>query len=144
MNEYSPVSEVPEQGTDSRRAKRKCVLVFLTIAICGGFLEGYLPENGFIPLWLIGLGMNIAGVVTAMVWCYLDAEERDFTISFRLSLLLFLMLIVGFPYYILKTRRNREAIIILGLAALFFVLFILFSEITYRIGLEVYYYRYGA
>jgi hypothetical protein len=142
MDECSAVGAVPAK-IDMRRGKRKCVLVYLTIAIIGGFLEGYLPEDGLIPFWLLELGMGLSSVITAMVWCYLDAEERGFTISFRLSLLLFLVLIAGFPYYVLKTRRNREALKTLGLAVLCLVLFLLFDEIAYRIGVEVYYLRWA-
>lgn len=143
MDESASVGEVSAEGADSRRAKRKCLIILLTIAVCGGFLEGYFPEDGFIPLWFLEIGMSLSTVIVAMVWCYIDAGERGFTISFRLSLLLFLLLIVGFLYYILKTRCNREAIKTLGLAALFCLLFYTLSEISYQLGIEVYW-RYGA
>lgn len=143
MDESTSVIEVSAEGTDSRRAKRKCLIVLLVIALCGGFLEGILPEDGFIPLWFLEIGMSLSTVIVAMVWCYIDAGERGFTISFRLSLLLFLLLIIGFPYYILKTRRNREALKTLGLAALFCLLFYTLSEIAYQLGIEAYW-RYVA
>ena len=120
----SQTGQVLDKRTDSQRAKRRCLILLLQIAGCGGFLLGVLPED--------------SGAIIVLVWCYMDAEERGFEISFRLALLILLLLIVGFPYYILRTRSNIPALKTLGLAVLFSALFLGLNTIAYELGFWIY------
>ena len=76
--------------------------------------------------------------IIILVWCYLDSEERKFTISRRLGILIFLIWIVGLSYYLSKTRNRRDALIALGLAALLFATAYGVNLLSYQIGCCIY------
>lgn len=128
------VAEHP--APDTQRPKRNCLIQIFAIMIAGGFMQGILPEDSNFSL--IEIVTIVLFTLMAMRWCYIDADERNFTISFRLSLLLFLLFLAGFPYYILKTRRNLDALIVMGVTFLIFVLASVLNEAAYALGVAIY------
>ena len=130
------------QLTDSRRSKRKCLIALVAIMTGFGLIAGMLPEDE-VTARLIECLMILAIAFVVLIWCHVDAGEQNFTISFRLSLLILLALIIGFPYYIFITRKNGPVLKTLILAALFFILLNVLNVIGYELGCMVYNARYG-
>ena len=136
VDDNTQVFESEPKPVDLRRAKRKCLVQLLAIMVVGGFMQGILPEEIAYPF--LEIVTDLIGVIMAMRWCYMDARERDYVISFRLSLLVFLLFIVGFPYYILKTRSNHQALKVIGLSVLIFLLAYVLNNVSYQIGCAIY------
>ncbi len=116
--------------------KRNCLIQLFAIGLFGGLVEGVWPQESVCPF--IEFATAIAGVIVIIRWCFLDARERDYPISFRLSLFLFLLLAAAFPYYILRTRQNRQALKVLGISALVFVFYCGLNSISYELGCMIY------
>ena len=116
-----------------RIPKRRCLVAILITVALYGFLAGALPEDsGFLFFFEIVISLVIAGTVVA--WCCIDSEQWDFTISKRLSIMLFLFWIVALPYYISMTRKGAACLKALGLAVLFVFLNICVLGVTGLIG----------
>ena len=133
------VGPTPQQrptNKDSRRIKRNCLILILAIMTIGGFLQGVFPENPEFPL--MGFITSVLAVIMAIRWCLWDAEERNFTVSFRLTLLLFFLFPLAFLYYVLRTRRNREALKVMGIGVGVFLLAAFLNGIAYALGCTVY------
>ena len=120
-----------------RIPKRKCLIAILIAVALYGFLGGILPEDsGFLLFFDIAVNIIVAAIVVA--WCHVDSEQWDFTISKRLSLMLFLLWIVAFPYYISMTRKGMACLKALGLTVLFVFLNIIVLGVTNVIGSLIY------
>lgn len=127
----------PNERTDAGKPKRKCLFLIVNASAMWGFLLGILPEespyaNAADLVYTLVLNIII------LVWCFLDSEERKFTISRRLGILIFLIWIVGLSYYLSKTRNRRDALVALGLASLFFATAYGVNLISYQIGCCIY------
>lgn len=120
---------------DLRRPKRNCLIQLFAIGLFGGFIQGIGLESIYM---IIEYVTGIAGTLMAIRWCYLDADERDVAISFRLSLLMLLLFVVGFPYYILKTRQNIQALKVLGIAFGIFVAYCILATLANELGCMIY------
>ena len=127
----------PNERTDTGKPKRNCLILIMIASAVWGGLIGLLPEESpyanVTDLFFAFL-LNII----ILVWCYLDSEERKFTISRRLGILIFLIWIVGLSYYLSKTRNRRDALIALGLAALLFATAYGVNLLSYQIGCCIY------
>lgn len=120
-----------------RIPKRRCLITILIAVALRGILVGVLPEDsGF--LFFSNIALNLIAVVTVIIWCQIDSEQWDFTISKRLSLMLFLLLVIAFPYYISMTRKGTACLKALGLAALFVYLNLTVFTVTLMIGSLIY------
>ncbi|MEN6309417.1 MAG: hypothetical protein ABFD91_16845 [Anaerohalosphaeraceae bacterium] len=112
-----PDSE-PSPKTRSMKAKTKCLISILMNVALMGLLDGILPEDSH---WITVMDVvfGLIANIFILVWCYLDSEERNFTISTYLSIIIFLFWPVGLLYYLSKTRKGWPVLITLCLAALF-------------------------
>ncbi len=124
-----------------RRPKRNTLIIFFTVGLVGGFLEGIWPQEEACPF--IEATTLIISTIIAMCWCYLDARERDYKISFRLSLLLFLLLPAGFSYYLKKTRQNTALLKILAIETIVFLAYSAIYCLSYELGCMIYNARYA-
>lgn len=87
-----------------------------------GFLAGFLEEDSSF-LVFFDYAFQFVFVFGVLAWCLLDSQERDFTLTRKMSLAIVLILIVAFPYYITRTRKSWETLWTLGLSVLFAVFF---------------------
>jgi hypothetical protein len=108
----------PDNKPDTKKPKRKCLIVILIAAALWGFLEGILPEDSQY-IQMVDVMISLLLSLLVLIWCLLDSEEWNFKISLKLSIVIFLLWVVGIPYYIFQTRKGRTALVTLCLSVLF-------------------------
>ncbi len=127
----------PDIRANSIHSKKKCLYTILIASGLWGFLAGILPEDSFyVPI--MDIIYTIVLSLSILTWSLLDSEERHYSISTKLSILIFLIWIIGFPFYILRTHKRRTAMITLIHAALFAMVCIGFHYIFYWAGCYLY------
>lgn len=127
----------PNDKTASKKLKRKCLIVILIIAALWGFLLGILPED-FPYIQMVDAISILLFSLLVLTWCLIDSEDRNFKISLKLSILIFLVWSIGFQYYIFRTRKRRTALVTLCLAALFAIVFYGIQNFAYWVGCCIY------
>lgn len=140
-NENTPINEaavqenvagatLPDAGCEhgikvcSKRRKRRCLWLLCGAAFSSGLLTGVLEEGSLIATFY-EYAVQLFSLVMVLAWCYLDAEEREFKITPRLSIALVFILILAFPYYLTRTRNQWQTLWSLGLAALFCIVYVI-------------------
>jgi len=121
-----------------RIPKRRCLVAILITYVLYGFLGGMLPEDSII-LGFFGIAVPIFTSLMVVLWSHLDSEQWAFTISKRLSIMLFLLWIIALPYYLSINRKGSVYLKALGQAVLFILLTVCASCIAYAIGYLIYY-----
>jgi hypothetical protein len=98
--------------------KRRCLLFLMGLSLVRGFLTGILEEDSSFVVFL-DIAVPIVSLFGILIWCILDSQERNMTLSKKMSLAIILVLAFAFPYYILTTRKRLEALGTFGLSILF-------------------------
>lgn len=117
-----------------RRNKNRCLKVIVGIALVVGFFYALLPEDsGW--LTIIDIVCRIGFLLLVLLWCVYDSFERKSPITKKMSVCLFLLFGIAFPYYIFRTRGFKGGFKTLGLVLVFLIVVIAAVFIGGIIGL---------
>jgi CHASE2 domain-containing sensor protein len=118
---------------DPTLAKRLTLLAGpLLSLVFGAWLINFPPEatqEELMP-WMTLHALAVSGVL--LTWCYFDANARRFPIPTAMTLLIILIAVVGFTWYLRKTRHLP---ILVGV--LYTFLFAGACQIATRVGFVV-------
>ena len=118
MTEEMMPDEAPDEiSAEEAASKRNATLrVILTLSALGGVTEA--SSDLGVPLGAVAaLVVALATVIAISVWCYYDCIQRDVEPIRAISVLIVLLLIVGFPVHAFRTR-GRAGFRLLGWALL--------------------------
>jgi hypothetical protein len=110
-------------------SKRGCLLVILALSLVRGFMTGILEEDSSFVAFL-DIAVPIGTLFGILIWCMLDSEERNMTLTKKMLVAIILVLVFAFPYYILTTRSRLKALGTIGLS----ILFVVFCGGLYAVG----------
>ena len=80
--------------------KRRIILMLLAYSAILGIIACFVPDKDAPTDFVFGLPLLILGIS----WCFTDAAERNYRMGRLMSLLLILILGIGLPIYLLRTR----------------------------------------
>jgi hypothetical protein len=128
----------PLSVVNHEQKKRRTLLMLLGYSALHGFLVPieimYNPEGKANLLYIV---LQIPFIVLILMWCVVDADQRNHNIGKMMKIGLILLGVVAFPIYIFQTRGiagfKSLFLAILFLAAMFFFTF-LTAGMTILIG----------
>lgn len=100
-----------------RRLRAGALIVFFATGAVFGILDGVLSSR---PSWDFTSYVSTTLIVTGLVltWCIADARIRRYPLTRGLTLLIFLISLVGLAAYLVKTRGWKPSLKLgLGLPA---------------------------
>ncbi len=90
-------------SVDYAAKKHRIILMLLAYSAIFGVICIFLPEEGSLLDFVVGLPMLILGIS----WCFTDADQHNHQIGKLMRFVLVLLFIIGFPLYIFQTRGIR-------------------------------------
>ena len=85
---------------DHASNKRRIIVLLLAYSAVLGVLSCFLPEEDSPVDLAVGLPLLILGIM----WCSVDAAERNHRTGILIRFALVLLFLVGFPIYLVQTR----------------------------------------
>ncbi|MCP4782576.1 MAG: hypothetical protein GY878_03385 [Fuerstiella sp.] len=98
----APEQELADEMPDLVAKKRRILIWLLAYMGILGLVGGF---QGEVTDPLINVAMWVPLLILSIMWCYTDADERDYEMGLLTKVLLIFLLVVGLPLYLLQTRR---------------------------------------
>ena len=100
--------------TFSTPTLRRLLIIMLGLSLADGIANGYATLNhGTVPAWW-EVGATIAMALLGLSWYHLDSNFRQFQRSMGLNILIFGIALIGFPYYLIRSRPAGKKLASLG------------------------------
>ena len=131
-----------EDLIDNSRAKRKCLIFLLAVALIAGVFYGSGPETSDYQ-GPIDLAHSFIVTFAVLFWCYLDAEERNYSFSRKFSIFFVFFPYICFPLYVFKLRKGMACLRVFIRTTVFFVFYLIAISLGYALGLLSLYMRQG-
>ena len=124
-------NDAKAQTVDYGVKKRRIILMLLAYSTLLGIIAVIFPDKDAPTDFVFGLPLLILGIS----WCFTDAAERNYRMGRLMSLLLILILAIGLPIYLLRTRGfgafKALAFTLLLIGAMFTCMFVAGYTVSY-------------
>ena len=98
----APEQELADDMPDLAAKKRRILIWLLAYMGVLGLVSGFQGEESD---KVMDLALGLPVLILSILWCYTDADERDYEMGLLTKVLLIFLLFVGLPLYLLQTRR---------------------------------------
>lgn len=96
-------NEADNPVADHAIAKQRILIFLLVYDASLAVMRNFMPKDDQVLDYVIGLPV----LIPILIWCHLDAKERNHTIGILMKLCLVFFFVVAFPIYTFQTQGLR-------------------------------------